>query len=81
MDAQPAERGDSQAGQDRTQEEASRKATGSLNRADDEDTPLLDNGAGLSRGGPDANGEHGWDGAAEFKGLSWWKTPSVCCRL
>ncbi|KIN07819.1 hypothetical protein OIDMADRAFT_107636 [Oidiodendron maius Zn] len=81
MDAQPAERGDSQAGQYRTQEEASRKPTGALNRADDEGAPLLDNGAGFSRGGPDANSEHGWEGAADFIGLSWWKTPSILWLL
>ena len=81
MDAQPAQRGLGRAGQDQEQNESLTMTAGGLNRADNEATSLLSRGAGLPRDGRNANGEHEWEGTADFKGLSWRKTPSVCCRL
>ena len=40
-----------------------------LDRANDENSPLLGNGP---------NAEPEWDGYREFDGMTWWQRPSVC---
>ena len=48
--------------------------------SDNENAPLLrvsDNDYGSANGDGDNNGVEGWDGDADFRGLPWWKRPSV----
>lgn len=48
--------------------------------SDNEDAPLLNitrDGYGSSGGDSDDNEEEQWNGDADFRGLPWWKRPSV----
>lgn len=47
-----------------------------------EETSLLDAGAEQQEVGPENNNDvtkiRSWEGYDDFKGLPWWKTPTVC---
>jgi hypothetical protein len=48
--------------------------------SDNENAPLLSpsgNDYGSANGNSNNNGGQGWDGDADFRGLPWWKRPSV----
>ena len=81
MDTPPTQRGDTGAGQSQDPSEPGRRHDDAPNDADNEATPLLDNGHGASGDVPTGSTEHEWEGMADFKGLRWWKTPSVRCSL
>jgi hypothetical protein len=78
MDTQQAQHSNGRAEHARSTNELPKKTVGGLDRVENETTPLLDGGTARPRDGQNANEEHEWEGTADFKGLSWWKTPSVC---
>lgn len=80
MDAQPAQHGDTKARQTHESHEWSTSNTDPLNDANSE-TTLLDNEGNPTENDQNGSAGHQWEGADDFTGLSWWKTPSVCYRL
>jgi hypothetical protein len=81
MDALPDQRGDSGPARGQESNESLMRNTAATNGADNETSPLLDNGGIASQVARNDSDGHEWEGIADFKGLSWRKTPSVCCGL
>lgn len=81
MDAPQSQRDDVARGRGRDHGDSIRESNGEPHAADNEATPLLDNGRESLGEEPAENGTHHWEGADDFRGLPWWKTPTVRCGL
>jgi hypothetical protein len=79
MDAPQTQRGDVARGRGQHHSDSTRESDGELHGADNEATPLLDNGHDSPGENPAENGALPWEGADDFRGLKWWRTPSVRC--
>jgi hypothetical protein len=84
MDALHTQRGDIVKGRGQDHGDSTREDNGGPHRANNEATPLLDNGHDSPGEDPTRYWAHQWEGADDFKGLKWWRTPSVrglCCPV